>query len=126
MDVAPQNGPQVTQRLMLRGTMDLLRGLATARFMPPLADAIGAWLDDVQRVAERRNFVVHSAWVSVPQADDPAPPGDATFHKLSMKKMRNRIDSIALSELRDLRDETDRLIARGTNLWFEIAAAQGR
>ena len=69
MGVAPQDGPQVTRRLPLSGSLDLLRGLAAARFVPEFASRVIDWADRVDRVAGRRNFVVHSPWVSSPNSE---------------------------------------------------------
>jgi hypothetical protein len=106
---------------MLSGTLDLLRGLAAARFVPAFAKRIADWANRADRVAKRRNFVVHSPWMGydIPEGA----PDNAMFEKLSMRAMRNRIGTISLKELRALRDESLQLTVEGTDLWFEIADA---
>ena len=114
--------PQVTQRLTLGRLLDLLRGLAAARFVPEFAARLIDWVDRVDRVARRRNSVVHSPWVASADQDD-APADEVVFKKFSMKLMRNRIGTITLKEIGSLRDESLQLTVEGPDLWFEIADA---
>jgi hypothetical protein len=127
MEVVPQFGPHATGHLTLGQTTRLLRGVAKSKFEPSFADRIASWVKDVDRVAIRRNELVHSPWISHPfdAEASPAdlPPDDVPLEKLSLRRTENRLYSVTLREVRQLRVEVERLTASGLDMQFTIIEA---